>query len=303
MPTIPESFAACMREVFGAEGDAWLARLPATIEECEQRWSIAIGEPFPGLTYNYATPAVRSDGTNAVFKAGVPVRELVTEMEALRLFDGHGAARLFESDATLGVMLLERLEPGQSLDSVRDDAVATSEAAHVMCSLWRPAPATHLFPTVADWGRGFERLRTEFGGGSGPFPAALVDEAEELFVALTASSAPAMLLHGDLHHGNILSGEREPWLAIDPKGLVGEPAYETGAWLRNPRSLFDQPDPGAILHRRVAQFADELALDRERVRGWGMAQAVLSAWWSYEDHHRGWEFTIHCAELLKERDR
>lgn len=301
MRTIPDSFVVCMQEVFGAAGDAWLARLPAIIDACEQRWVLTIDEPFPGLSYNYVAPATMSDGTRAVFKAGVPARELRSEIEALRVFDGHGIARLLASDAELGVMLLERLEPGHALESVRDDVVATSEAAHVMCSLWQPAPESHSFPTVAYWGRGFERLRNEFGGGTGPFPPSLVDEAEELFGALTASSAPAMLLHGDLHHGNILSAEREAWLAIDPKGLVGEPAYEVGAWLRNPRNLFDRPDPGAILNRRVEQFADELGFDRERVRGWGMAQAVLSAWWSYEDHHRGWEFAIRCAEELSSR--
>ncbi len=111
--------------------------------------------------------------------------------------------------------------------------------------------------------------------------------------------AEPVLLHGDLHHDNILAAEREPWLAIDPKGIVGEPAYEVGALLRNPLpGLLARPEPGRVLARRIEQLAAELGFDRARIRGWALAQAVLSAWWSYEDHGDGWRETIACAELL-----
>ncbi len=111
--------------------------------------------------------------------------------------------------------------------------------------------------------------------------------------------AEPVLLHGDLHHENILAAEREPWLAIDPKGLVGEPAYEVGAWLRNPMpQLLDMPQPGRILARRINQLAEELGFDRARLRDWGLAQAMLSAWWSMEDSGGLSIFSITCAELL-----
>src|SRR5579859_7333229 len=93
-----------------------------------------------------------------------------------------------------------------------------------------------------------------------------------------------MLLHGDLHHDNILMAGRQPWLAIDPKGLVGEPAYETGALLRNALArVFSASQPQRVLARRVDQLAAELGLDRVRICGWGLAQAVLSVWWGIED--------------------
>src|SRR5438128_12681264 len=96
---------------------------------------------------------------------------------------------------------------------------------------------------------------------------ALLEEAETLYAELSASMAEPVLLHGDLHHDNILSATRQPWLAIDPKGLIGEPAYEVGAWLRNPLpQLLHMPQPGRILARRVDQFAEELGLERTRVR-------------------------------------
>ena len=114
--------------------------------------------------------------------------------------------------------------------------------------------------------------------------------------------ADPVLLHGDLHHENILEAERESWLAIDPKGLVGEAAYETGALLRNQLSVvFEDSQPGRVMARRVDQLAEELGLDRTRVRGWGLAQAVLSAWWDVEDFGRLGDFdmaVLTCAELL-----
>jgi streptomycin 6-kinase len=298
--SIPDSFARTVADVHGEDGRRWLAQLPALLAECERRWSLTLDSPF-ALSYNYVAPATRADGTKVVLKAGVPGRELRTEIESLRLFDGRGSVALFDSDVELGAMVLERLQPGDTLDTVTDDVAATAAAAQVMRDLWRPPPAQHTFPTVADWGLGFERLRRQFGDAP-PFSPRLVDEAEELFASLSATSAAPMLLHGDLHHGNILSARRRPWLAIDPKGLVGEPAYEVGALLRNPRpALLAEPQPGAILARRIDQLSDELGFDRARVRGWALAQAVLSAWWSYEDHGRGWEFAITCAELLGAR--
>jgi streptomycin 6-kinase len=116
---------------------------------------------------------------------------------------------------------------------------------------------------------------------------------------LLASAGEPALLHGDLHHGNILADGPAAWRAIDPKGLVGEPAYEAGALLRNPLpELLAWPDPRRILSRRLDVLAGALGFDRARLRDWGFAQAVLSGWWSFEDHGHGWEPAIACAELL-----
>jgi streptomycin 6-kinase len=296
---VPAALARAMTEVYGEAGTEWLSRLPAILAACERRWSLTAGPPFAPLSYNYVAPAVRTDGTPVVLKLGFPCRELMTEIDALHLFEGRGIARLLEVDPEQGALVLERLAPGTPLSALEDDAQATSIAATVMRKMWRPAPAGHAFPSVADWAAGLGRLRARFEGTSGPLPPALVDEAESLFAELIGSISELVLLHGDLHHGNILAAAREPWLAIDPKGLVGEPAYEVGALLRNPMpQLLSMPDPGRLLARRVAQLADELGFDRARLRGWALAQAVLSAWWSIEDHGRGWEYGIACAELL-----
>jgi len=296
---IPNDFSRAMIAMHGAEGVDWLNQLPAILSACEQRWHITIGAPFPNLSYHYVAPARRADGTPVVVKAHAPTSEFSQESEALGYFAGRGMAALLECDPDHDVMLLEALQPGTSLSSVADDETAISIAASVMCQFWRPVPPNHPFPTVADWGRGFTLLRQHYGGAHGPFPPRLLEQAETLFADLSASMADPVLLHGDLHHENILAAQRQPWLAIDPKGLVGEPAYETGSLLRNPLpALLQVPQPGGILACRVDQLAEELALDRVRIRGWGLAQAVLSAWWSVEDHGRIGSDAIICAELL-----
>ena len=299
MVTVPDDLARKTVELFKGEGVAWLERLPALIADLAQRWSLTVLPPFEALSYNYVAPVVRADGSDAVLKLGVPNPELLTEIEALRLYDGRGIVRLLDADADRGALLLERLKPGTMLSSLADDAQATSIAAGVMRQLWRPAPENHSFPTVARWAKGLQRLRNQFGGGTGPFPSALVEAAETLFAELIGSMAEPVLLHGDLHHFNILAAERQPWLALDPKGVVGEPAYEVGALLRNPYPEFlTWPHLDRVLARRVSQLAEELGFDPERLVGWGFAQAVLSGWWSYEDHGHGWEPSLVLAELF-----
>jgi len=295
---IPDSFARTLLDLFNDTGVVWLNNLPNLISDCERRWSLTVLLPFE-LSYNYVAPAIRADGIDVVLKAGVPNPELLTEIAALRHYDGHGIVRLLDADPEQGVMLVERLRPGIPLVTLADDKQATSIAAQVMKQLWRPVPPDHLFPTVHKWAAGMKRLREHFGGGTGPLPVRLVETAESLFAELLASMDTPVLLHGDLHHWNILSAEREPWLALDPKGVVGEPAYEVGALLRNPLpQLLNWPQPGRILARRVDQLSEELGIDRQRLIGWGVAQAVLSAWWSIEDHGHGWEEAMTCAELL-----
>ena len=222
----------------------------------------------------------------------------MTEVAALAAFGGRGICRLLELDPGRGAMLLERLRPGRPLAEVEDDEEATAAAAGVMKELWRPPPPGHAFPSVADWAGGLGRLRRRFGGGTGPMPEGLVREAETLFEELLSSEGEPLLLHGDLHQENILSAGRVPWLAIDPKGVVGEATYDTAALLHNPAGTLDAPNPKRLLERRLDVLSGELGLDRARLRAWGLAQAVLAAYWSLEDGGRVWEGALDFARLL-----
>ncbi len=297
---IPENFARLMIELFGEEGHAWLDRLPALLATYEERWSLTIGTPFSNLSFNYVAPAMHADGTQVIVKTGLS-DEFPSQPEALRHFAGHGMVQLLAYDEQNNMMLLERLRSGRSLRTVESDKVAISAAVDVMRKLWRPLPPQHYpFPTVSVWGEGFGRIRDLYAGGIGPFPSpTMFDKAEKLYAELSASMAEPVLLHGDLHQDNILSAEREPWLAVDPKGLIGEPAYETGAILRNfwP-DILSIPNPKSLIRRRIDQLAAELSFDRERIYSWGFAQAVLSMLWSIEDTGKLPDEGLYFIQLL-----
>ena len=297
---LPAHFVKTIKSTFTG-GAEWLEDLPNLLAECERRWGMVVRPSNFTLSYNYVAPAALADGTEIVLKVGVPNRELHTEIAALRLYDGRGCVRLLDADPEVGVLLLERLYPGEMLTTVTDDDEATRLAALAMKTLWRPLPAEHNFPSVANWAGGLAKLREKFGGGTGPFDEKLVETAVSLFTDLLASSSEPVLLHGDLHHYNILSAG-DGWRVIDPKGIAGEPAYEVGALLRNPFTLFDEPDLKRITARRLDILAETLDMDRERLRQWSLAQAVLSAWWSYEDgdDFANCEPTMRLAAVLAE---
>ncbi len=289
-------------ETFGDEGQAWLDQIPATISACAERWSLQVGPPFPELSYNYAAPAEQADGSPVVLKFGVPRAELLSEMAALRHYNGRGSVRLIDALPEQGVLLLERLMPGSMLTELcpDHDDQATEAAAAVMKNLWKPPPPEHDFLPVATWFEGLARLRAEFDGGCGPFPSKLLETAETLYAELSQSMSAPVLLHGDLHHYNILSSSKDSWLAIDPKGIIGEPAYEVGAFLRNPLGFPDWAGLDRLLGRRVAILSEQLGLDHGRIAGWGVAVTVLSSWWSYEDHDSEWWSVLPVAEKLSE---
>ena len=299
MEGVPAGIVQTAVAIYGEAGAAWARSVPDAVAALAGEWGLTVSPPFPGLSYNVVLPVETADGRRAVLKVCLPGHEFATEAAALRLFGGRGMARLLRADAARRALLLERVEPGTPIAALDDDAAATGAAASVLRALRCPAPeGDHPFPTVADWGRAFDRLRARFGGGGGPLPVDLVDRGERLYRDLTASSGAPQLLHGDLHHGNVLAGARAPWLRIDPKGVIGEAAFDTASLFFNPAGVLDRPNPGRLLARRVDQLAEELDLPRERVRGWGIAKAVLSAAWTVEDNGSGWDEALGCARLL-----
>jgi streptomycin 6-kinase len=202
--------------------------------------------------------------------------------EILHAYDGAGMVRVYESEA--GAVLLERLDPGNELvELVREgkDERATEILANVLQQLANHS-APHGCPTVFDWARGFDRY---LNTGDQQVPAVLVHQAQESYRSLASSSLRTMLLHGDLHHYNVLFDTKRGWVAIDPKGVVGELEYEVGAILRNP---WEQPCffSRVVLERRLQILSDALQLNYLRALQWSFAQAVLSAIWDVEDGKR-----------------
>ncbi len=290
---ISEKFRMNTINTFGAAGAAWLATLPDLLQTYADRWSLALGDPF-ALSFNYVIAARRADGLPVVLKLGVPNQELRSEINALRVYAGRGAVHLLEADDAAGVFLQARVYPGEPIAEWEDER-ATRTAAMVMQRLWQLLPAEHPFRHVREWTDGFGRMpnRNLFGKG-------LVDRAEAILRELEADATQTVLLHGDLHHWNILTATRAPAIAIDPKGMAGDPAYEVGAFLRNPVGLVHASDKlPQIMARRIAIFSEMLGFERERLAAYGFAQAVLSAWWTVEDNGSGWENTLKIADVIR----
>ena len=301
MTQLPEHFIQTIIGVHGAAGEAWLAAFPEILAAVAARYELTVGAPFL-LSYNYVCAATRRDGTPVVLKLSPPYPEFHTEVAALRHYGVEGCVEVLDADPAAGIVILERIFPGTMLRDLPDDEAATRIAAEVMQKLWKPLPADHTFPTVAQWAEGLQRLRAAYDGGTGPLPTQIVARAEATYRDLLASAAPSVLLHGDLHHDNILAATRAPYLAIDPKGVAGEPAFEVAPFFYNPHPRITQTtDLAALLRRRLAIFTEHLQIDRERLRAYGFAHAVLSAAWSIEDgdQNDSWHMTIHVAETLE----
>jgi streptomycin 6-kinase len=222
-------------------------------------------------------------GQRVVLKLINGVHDELHSGKVLRAFGGCGAAEVLEDE--LGAALLERLEPGEQLVNVvkrGDDDEATRILAGVIRKLAHHTPPVEC-PSVADWGRGFDRY---VSSGDAQISHGLVREARIVYEEMVASQGPTMLLHGDLQHYNVLFDHRHGWVAIDPKGVVGELEYEVGAMLRNP---VEQPDffsTRETVERRLAILTSLLPLDHSRILKWSFAQAVLSAVWGVEDGYQ-----------------
>lgn len=266
---------------YGVDGKVWLDALPALLASFSERWDLSISSPFENLSCNYVASAQRADGTPVVLKLGIPNDELCAEIAALQHFAGQGMVRLLEADAEKGAMLLERALPGETLWDA-EEKFATERLLAVMPQLWRPYDGDYPFKTVEDWALAFSRLRERHNDRTGKLDYAHVEKAERIFSELIVSSAEPVLLHGDLHHDNLLS-TGNGYIATDPKGVLGEPCYEVGAFLRNPwHTLLARENPLKDTQRRVDRIVDYLGFDRQRVVGWAFYQAVLSAIWCDE---------------------
>ena len=253
-------------------GAAWLESLPRLAEECAERWSLRLGEPFGQGHVSLTAPVTLSDGGQAVLKLNFPEEESAYEADALTHWRGEGAVRLLEVDRERNALLIERAGPGTSLWEVEDDEEATLIAASVLRRLWlRPPPEDHPFRLLAgEAERWTAQLRSDWEALGRPFEQRLVDAAAAAARELAGSQAKLAVCHQDLQGSNVLKARREPWLAIDPKPVVAEPAFDVASLLRDRRWSIDR----ATIQRRLDLLAAELDLDRDRMQGWGLVHAL-----------------------------
>ncbi len=268
-----------------------------------ERWGLTLGEPYPDVyPGNFVFRCSLPDGTGAVVKTE-PERgdgdEFFSGIDALLLYGGRGMVRVLELARDERVVLMELVVPGATAWREPIDR-ALDAVASVMRKLRMAPPPGHSFPDVRSYRRAWSN-NIRLYGGPGPIDADLFETGEKLFVELCDTSAAPVVLHGDLHFGNALSSDRESWLAIDPKGVIGEPCYEVGDVFRNRvDELYEAPDPARAMRRRVEALADLTGFDRERIRLWALAQAVLSELWTADEPGRSGDIDLRAARLLNE---
>lgn len=277
------------------EGRRWLADHETLKREAASRWGLRVGPLFPGSNVSFVWPATLGDGTRVVLKLNFPEPETEHEPDALRHWRGRGAVRLIDDDPGLRALLMERCEPGHSLDRL-PEADAMAAAAEILRLLRIPPPTDSSFRRLdglaIQWAHDIHTRWERLGQ---PFEQELLDHAIGRIGELVATATEEVVLHQDLHAGNILRAEGDRWLAIDPKPLVGDPAFDTASLLRDRRDeLLRDPDRERRVRRRVDQLAAALALDRERIVGWGIAHAL--AWGTGNDGVD--DGLVSCARLL-----
>ena len=275
-------------------GADWLARLPRLVAECAKRWSLRLGDPFEPAHISLVVPVVQN-GTPAILKVNFPEPESEREADALALWAGSGAVRLLAYDEERRALLLERCEPGEQLWSVANEDEANAAAAAVLRKIWRPAPAGHGYRLLAgEAERWAVELPRDWEGLGRPFDRALLDAAVAACGELGPTQRELVVCHQDFHGGNVLRATREPWLAIDPKPLVGEREFDAASLLRDRRWELGRPDDDERLRRRLDLLVDALELDRARTLRWGIAHALA---WGVSARKLEPDM-IHCARVL-----
>jgi len=305
---LPESFRE--RILSGGPGEAserarWLRELPDVVATLAERWELALGELLP-LSWSYVVAATRQSGDACVLKIGLPADEdgegTVREAQALRLA-GRSAVGLLEEDAEVGALLLERASGGPlAAMCAGDDDRATEILASTMVAFWVPTEAGCGLPPLSRLEDTFERFDdgphgasfrrkdlsetlAEIDTGFGDLRAASMT-ARRVLQELLANRAATVVVHGDLHHDNVLEDEERGWMVIDPKGFFGDAGYDTGAMLYNPFAYTGKvADLEALVGRRLEIMSSVVAIDAELLAAWGYVKAVLSLLWSLEGGH------------------
>ncbi len=272
---IPDGLVESQHLYAGEPGRAFIAALPARVREFVERWDLTVdGDPMHGMAA-LVLPVVRADGTPAAVKFQLLEEETEGEPVALRVWDGDGAVRLLDHDAATGTMLLERLDSGRMLSTMADTRKAVLVLAELLARLTAtPAP---------EGMRGLGDIAAEMVDALPQALKAIADPAERALVERCGGAVREVMgepgdrmLHWDLHFENVLASDREPWLAIDPKPLAGDPGFDLWPALDN---KFDADD---VLWRFDA-MTEVLALDRERARAWTLGRVLQNALWEAED--------------------
>jgi streptomycin 6-kinase len=255
---------------------AWLERVPDLVAECVDGWGLRLGKPYEPGAAGHAVRAELPDGSRAVLKLIYPDRESEHEADALALWDGHGAVQLLDRDEERSAMLIERCEPGTTLAAAGAD-VALEVLIELLPRLWvETGEPFHTLEDEAAWWVSY--LPDQWERSDQAVDRRLVDAAVDALSSLSESQGQQVLLHQDLHGDNVLAATREPWLAIDPKPLIGEREFSVAPIVRS----FELGHSKRDALYRLDRLTSELGLDRDRACGWTIGQTMA---WAFDSDY------------------
>lgn len=281
----------------GAGWTGWLGALPRLVASVLQEWQLVADGPAAGGAEALVLPVRDADGGPAALKLGWPQPESAQEHLALRAWDGAGAVRLLRADPRRRVLLLERAEPGEDLHTV--EVLAACQIVAGLYGRLHRAPLPQLdrlSEQAAHWAEELVALR-----GTTLAPRRFVDQAIGLTRELAADpGTDVALVHTDLHFGNVLSARREPWLAIDPAPLAGDPAYEVAPllWNRWAEAVASGDLRNALLDR-LHTVVDAAGLDEDRVRDWVTVREMVNVLWASQDPEPDRDWVTVCTTVTK----
>jgi len=274
------TFISNIRDLYGETGEAWLNDLPTHLTQLAEKWNLRFLHIMPDLTYNFVgLVEVISTGENAILKMAPGGKNIETEVRWLGCFD-EAVPKIYWYDEEYCAFLMERLEPGQSLKALvkaGDDDSATRIMCQTIRNLQSHQQKQSEFTHISELAGTLSVLKNHLDNRT-------VSKAESLFRELTADRTHDVILHGDLHHDNILSS-RSTWKVIDPHGYVGDPVFEVGSMIYNPCDCFPHDQSiTQIVERRLHILAEELPFDPQRIKAWAFCKTALSIAWTVEDH-------------------
>ncbi|MDQ3654354.1 MAG: aminoglycoside phosphotransferase family protein [Chloroflexota bacterium] len=260
--------------------ERWMESVIERLDAWCRTWQIELEQIEPPDTFNIVLFGRSRKVGDVVLKVSPPTFESRAELDAVRQAAGPGFVRLIAADPSISLIMLERIRPGFTLrDAGLSDEQATRIGAAKMREFWREPQAVDDLIPLERWAR---ELLTHDPALHPQVPADLLAIGKDIAHDLLSSPTNRSMLHGDLHHQNILLDEHDRWITIDPKGLIGERGYDIATWMMNPWGILLQDDYVEIGNRRLDIFAEVLGEDRDRLAKWAVFHAALSLCWSLE---------------------
>lgn len=292
----PQSFVQKIKGAFGEEGIQWLSHLHQIIEVYEKKWELTILRPVDNLSYNYVLNVKQINGCPAILKIGVPNIDFSNEINTLASYDGNGSVKLLRYEKKDGIMLLEKIIPGNMLFDLSEEE-AIEQYATVWSKLPRKVNLSLTTPNISKWFSAFDRyVESDYDFVEYP-PKKFVLEAK-LHSLDFMNPSNEFLLHGDLHHENILYSEEKGWTVIDPKGVVGHLYLDFASFMVN--HLPKNKDVKQVLNNRINRLSNLLHLDKQKLVEASFVMATLSMCWAIEDNDSYWRKVYYCAQCFKE---